>query len=102
MCELENFIERVAIMAETTLIEPKTLPAYLFGPTSASRSFTSLPCEGSRLEMMEKETLLESLARNDWVQQKAAREIGLTLRQMGYRVKKFNLGRIIRENKKTR
>ena len=49
--------------------------------------------------MMERETVLEALARNDWVQQKAAREIGLTLRQMGYRVKKFKLDKIIRENK---
>jgi Nif-specific regulatory protein len=48
---------------------------------------------------MERETLLKSLARNNWVQQRAAREIGLTLRQMGYRVKKFKLEKIIRENK---
>ena len=56
----------------------------------------------NRLEMMERETLLEALARNNWIQQKAAREIGLTLRQMGYRVKKFKLDKIIREKKKPR
>ncbi len=100
--ELENLIERVAIMAETARIEPRTLPAYLFKSTSVPRP-TDLPLgTGSQLEIMERETLLESLARNDWVQQKAAREIGLTLRQMGYRVKKFNLGEIIREKKKNR
>ena len=48
---------------------------------------------------MEREAVLEALARNNWVQQRAAREIGLTLRQMGYRVKKFKLDKIIRENK---
>jgi Nif-specific regulatory protein len=100
--ELENLIERVAIMAETARIEPKMLPAYLFNHNGAS--FKRMPPNGSgsQLEMMERETLLESLARNDWVQQKAAHEIGLTLRQMGYRVKKFNLGHIIREKKKSR
>jgi Nif-specific regulatory protein len=49
--------------------------------------------------MMERETVLEALARNGWVQQKAAREIGLTLRQMGYRVKKYKLDAIVKENK---
>ncbi|MBL0715525.1 MAG: sigma 54-interacting transcriptional regulator [Desulfosarcina sp.] len=99
--ELENLIERVAIMAETDRIDSKALPAYLsrckgtpcYGAPSGSSS--------SKIEIMERETLLESLARNDWVQQKAAREIGLTLRQMGYRVKKFKLDKVIRENKRT-
>ena len=44
--------------------------------------------------------VLEALERNGWVQQKAAREIGLTLRQMGYRVKKFGLEETIRSARK--
>jgi len=97
--ELENLIERVAIMAETDRIESKALPAYL-SSCKETQSYQSPPgASSSRIEIMERETLLESLARNDWVQQKAAREIGLTLRQMGYRVKKFKLDKVIRENK---
>ncbi|GAB6908293.1 Nif-specific regulatory protein [Desulfosarcina cetonica] len=103
--ELENLIERVAIMAESNQVQPNMLPAYLFNNKSAPSAFdapqataASAPST-SRIEIMERETLLESLARNDWVQQKAAREIGLTLRQMGYRVKKYKLDKIIRENK---
>ena len=100
--ELENLIERVAIMAETPQINTKMLPSYLFR-RSESHTIAATDSKGqSQLEIMEKETLLSSLARNDWVQQKAAREIGLTLRQMGYRVKKYNLGEIIRENKRLR
>jgi Nif-specific regulatory protein len=97
--ELENLIERVAIMAEADQIEAKSLPAYLFTRKAATPCKIPLEPAGSRLEMMERETLLESLSRNEWVQKKAAREIGLTLRQMGYRVKKYNLDTIIRENK---
>jgi Nif-specific regulatory protein len=78
------------------------LPAYLFNRTGTIDLETPKNGSGSLLEAMERETVLEALARNDWVQQKAAREIGLTLRQMGYRVKKFNLSNIIRENKKNR
>ena len=97
--ELENLVERVAIMADSSQIDTKMLPEYLFNRKSGSSYDAPLEPATSRLEMMERETVLEALARNGWVQQKAAREIGLTLRQMGYRVKKFKLARIIRENK---
>lgn len=98
--ELENLIERVAIMAESNQIQANMLPAYLFNCKNTTIcEVTAEDATSSRLEIMERETLLEALARNDWVQQKAAREIGLTLRQMGYRVKKFNLDKVIRENK---
>ena len=98
--ELENFIERVAIMTEASEIKPNMLPSYLFIQNKLYADTKPVPGNVSRLEMMERETLLEALSRNDWIQQKAAREVGLTLRQMGYRVKKYNLGKIIREKKK--
>jgi Nif-specific regulatory protein len=97
--ELENLIERVAIMAESNQITASMLPAYLFSRKKTHVFEAQATPPISRLEMMERETVLEALARNNWVQQKAAREIGLTLRQMGYRVKKFKLEKIIRENK---
>lgn len=56
----------------------------------------------SSLEIMEKETVIESLERNNWIQNRAARDLGITIRQMGYRVKKYNLSRLIREGKKRR
>jgi Nif-specific regulatory protein len=97
--ELENLIERVAIMAETDQVQASMLPAYLFSSKGTTGYEVPSTSTTSRLEIMERETLLESLARNGWIQQKAAREIGLTLRQMGYRVKKFKLDKIIQENK---
>jgi len=97
--EMENLIERVAIMAESSRIEAKSLPAYLFNCNRPPGYNASSLSATSQLEMMERETVLEALARNDWVQQRAAREIGLTLRQIGYRVKKYKLDAIIRENK---
>jgi Nif-specific regulatory protein len=97
--ELENLIERVAIMAEAEQIQPTMLPAYLFNKRrTADCEIPPVPT-ASRLEIMERDTVLDALARNEWIQQRAAREIGLTLRQMGYRVKKFKLDKIIRENK---
>jgi len=99
--ELENLIERVAILTETDRIEPEMLPEYLFDRSIMMDKTLVMEDSESPLETMEKKMLIEALARNDWIQQKAAREIGLSLRQMGYRIKKFNLKQIIQENKKS-
>ena len=91
--ELENLIERLAIMTDGRLIERELLPTYLF-PTAPK------PAAGdSTLESMERQLVIEALERNGWVQQRAARDIGLTMRQMGYRVKKFGLDAMIRQKK---
>ena len=40
---------------------------------------------------MEREQVESALVRHGWVQSRAARELGLTQRQMGYRIKKYGL-----------
>jgi Nif-specific regulatory protein len=40
-----------------------------------------------------------ALERNNWIQSRAARELGITLRQMGYRVKKFGLENYFKQKK---
>jgi Nif-specific regulatory protein len=75
------------------VIERELLPAYLF--PSAPK-----PEAGdSTLESMERQLVIGALDRNDYVQQRAARDLGLTMRQMGYRVKKFRLEALIRHKK---
>ena len=98
--EMENLIERIAILSDSSIIEKKSLPADLFDSYDASCP----PNENrvSDLEKMERDMVVEALERNKWIQQQAAKEIGLTLRQMGYRVKKFNLEAMIREGRKRR
>ena len=93
-------IERIAILSDSSIIEKKSLPADLFDSYDASCP----PNENrvSDLEKMERDMVVEALERNKWIQQQAAKEIGLTLRQMGYRVKKFNLEAMIREGRKRR
>ena len=48
---------------------------------------------GSKLEDMEKAELLDALKRNRWVQSRAAHDLGITLRKLGYRLKKYGLDR---------
>jgi Nif-specific regulatory protein len=47
------------------------------------------------LKETERREVLAALKRNAWIQYKAARELNLTPRQMGYRVRKFNLEELI-------
>jgi len=96
--ELENVIERLSIMAEGPMIMKKHLPGYL-SQKSTKIFFMNDNCF-SRMEEIEKETVVEALQESNWVQQKAAGKIGITLRQMGYRVKKYGLDNMIREERR--
>ena len=51
-----------------------------------------------RFSRLERE-VMAALERHNWIQSRAARELGLTLRQMGYRIKKFGLERLVNERK---
>jgi Nif-specific regulatory protein len=42
---------------------------------------------------MERREVETALKRHGWVQARAARELGLTQRQVGYRIKKYGLSR---------
>jgi Nif-specific regulatory protein len=53
----------------------------------------------SRLKEMEKREILAALERNRWIQSQAAMDLGLTLRQIGYRVKQFGLEKLIKEQR---
>jgi len=119
--ELQNLIERSVILASDDILRADDLPENILKPTKGinsldaeqeNRSFTgkttlpthdnlspedrgqikniSPPGSGS-LKELERERIREALVRHGWVQARAARELGLTQRQIGYRIKKFNL-----------
>jgi Nif-specific regulatory protein len=95
--EMENLVERLCIMVEGAEIDLKDLPAYL-SPTRikaepGDQAFLS------RLKEMEKREIMAALERNHWIQSQAAMDLGLTLRQIGYRVKQFGLERLIKEQR---
>ncbi len=96
--EMENLIERLAITIEGIEIELKDLPANVTSAEAAVvRQVDGVPL--SHLEELEKREVVVALERSNWVQTLAARDLGLTLRQMGYRVKKFRLEALIRDRR---
>ncbi len=99
--ELQNLIERLVILTDREIIQPETLKIHMdgFPPSSLQASVTSENLDQSphsrysSLENLERQEIEASLRRNGWVQARAARELGLTQRQIGYRIKKFHLSR---------
>ncbi|MGV1098015.1 nif-specific transcriptional activator NifA [Thiovibrio sp. JS02] len=107
--ELQNLLERLVIMADSDTIVSQELPSYVTAApetTEPNAPSCRMPTAGAgradtgresptaidkpkSLRDMEKEELLTALKRHGWVQARAARELGLTQRQMGYRIKKF-------------
>ncbi|MEW6595754.1 MAG: nif-specific transcriptional activator NifA [Thermodesulfobacteriota bacterium] len=111
--EMQNLIERLVIMADREWIEINSLPSYMMEAPSAAPDNErrhggagtstlngrpeSFPAEdggsGRRLLDLEKEEIVAALRRNGWVQARAARELGLTQRQIGYKMRKYGLER---------
>ncbi|WP_028574278.1 sigma-54-dependent Fis family transcriptional regulator [Desulfonatronovibrio hydrogenovorans] len=94
--EMENLVEQVSIMAEGNRIDLMDLPLYLM---EGSRPSSGGPLENRTLEHVEKKEILSALERNSWIQSRAARDLGITQRQMGYKVLKFGLKEHIAEKK---
>ncbi len=95
--EMENLIERLAIIFDEAVIDLMDLSPYLVHADKV-QEMQPRKMLGS-LREKERQQVLDSLERNDWVQSHAAQELGITLRQMGYRVKKFGLEDFVKQKK---
>lgn len=69
---------------------PAAPPAIGTGDSAPSTSH-NFPAPTGSLQEMEKAELLKALNRCGWVQARAARALGLTPRQLGYRIKKHGI-----------
>lgn len=110
--EMENLMERLAIMSDGKKIELKFLKQYLSPSRQKTikkdivvlnekeeESFSSFSSEKVCLWEMEKEQIISALRNNGWLQYKAAKELGLSPRQIGYRIKKYDLEPVIAQGK---
>jgi Nif-specific regulatory protein len=89
--ELENCLERGAIMSESGLIDQDVIE--LTGLNSAAN--TLLPSQ-DRVDLQddeldERERVIAALEQAGWVQAKAARLLGMTPRQIAYRIQILNI-----------
>ncbi len=87
--ELENTIERLVVMSGTNNIRPSDLPISLKLPSHDGMLQRESLKAG--IQDIEKSSILDALEKTGWIQAKAARMIGLTPRQIGYKMKKYGL-----------
>lgn len=90
--ELENLIERMTVMTREKSLGPKDLPQDI--RESSTRSRKGSDFKGalmSSVEDMEKARIVDALESSGWIQSKAARVLGITPRQIGYKMKKYNI-----------
>jgi len=85
--ELENTIERVVVMSDGKTIEPSDLPINL--KLLPSKEVLQKESLRAGIQEIEKSSILHALKEAGWVQAKAARILGITTRQIGYKMKKY-------------
>jgi len=92
--ELENCIERMVVMAQRDLVAPEEVPLpinpFAVQPPPPSPGRNTLPFPRP-LEEVEREQILLALKQCHGVQSKAASLLGLSPRQLGYRLKKYGI-----------
>ena len=93
--ELQNVIERAAVLTETGLIEPAHLPLHVAGVITAESLHHDQPIESltvdDRLDEIEKGLIIEALTRTGGVQVKAAEILGINQRSLWHRIKKHGI-----------
>jgi Nif-specific regulatory protein len=106
--ELQNCMERLVVMADPgrELVALDTVPASLRGYFADMKQVTTMglmkavsPDEhggafGRSLQDIERTRLLEALQRTGWIQARTARMLGLTPRQVAYKIRKYGIKEI--------
>ncbi len=88
--ELENTIERLVVMSAGKSVTKADLPLNIRDESLRAR-YQAKDALPSTVEEMEKTRILDALQSTGWNQAKAARVLGITPRQMGYKIKKYNI-----------
>jgi len=92
--ELQNCIERIVVLAEGEEVGLREIPKSIQGYFQDMRQVTSAPGSASlkeNLATMERERIRTALEKSGWVQAKAARSLGITPRQIAYKIIKYGL-----------
>jgi len=89
--ELENFVERLFIVSKHEVVPEKLVVQLL--KTSACYEPAEMAGSTSIRREPNVQEILDALKRNDFIIGRAAKELGLTFRQLRYRIEKYGLDR---------
>ncbi len=88
--ELENILERAVTLAESSDLKSSDLQLTV---SSQGLNKPSRTTESESLQDHENQLILSTLEKNQWNRKAAAKELGLTYRQLRYRLQKIQLDR---------
>lgn len=89
--ELENTIQRLVVLADDDEINAADLPLHiLMHDVPEEGSVTGLTLD-EEVEVLERRRILAALRTNGHVQAKAARALGISARQLGYKMRKYDI-----------
>jgi len=90
--ELENSIERLVVMSAGKVITLSDLPLNMRGrsmeTTTGKLTRDALP---TAVADIEKARIIDAMKKSGWVQARAARILGITPRQIGYKIKRYGI-----------
>ncbi len=94
--ELANTIERFVIMAERDVVGRGDLPAGLLNERTVAapgggKSNDNGDNLGQEVQNLEKKRIIKALQENNFIQNRASLALGITPRQLGYRIKKYQI-----------
>lgn len=91
--ELECCLEKIVYSSSKSLITKQDilLSSGMMGSDNQQKEYQDIFISGKTLEELEKEAILNSLIKTNYNQTEAAKRLGITLRQIGYKIKKYEL-----------
>ena len=93
--ELENIIERALALAEDNIIQTEDLhlPAHHHTPdaTMIAAPTVTETAQLLKLEEQERQSIMQALEQSRWNRTAAAKQLGITLRQLRYRLSKLGI-----------
>ena len=91
--EMENTIERIVLMGDEEGISAADMLLLLpaLNNQNLVQEYKTIPLENKTLDELEKEAVATALKECDGNQSQAANMLGITLRQIGYKVKKYGI-----------
>ena len=92
--ELENTIERLVVLSENDIITSRDLPTHIKTSLDVSNCIKesfSMDSLKKEIEEIEKLRIINTLKAFNFNQTKAAKALGITQRQIGYKIKKYNI-----------
>ncbi len=87
--QLKNWIEQALVLADGDLIDLEHFPSLTREPSDAMSSPVPVVPLGLRLEELERWYVLETLRRTDGNRTKAARQLGISLRGLQYKLRRY-------------